>query len=468
MSEVAQSISNKMVIKILASLIVPVSVYFLLPVDGKDLTHNMAMFIAITAWAVAIWSLDAINDVAVGMALPVLYMLFCDVPGKVAYAPYGSDVPNSVIGGFILCKVLQDTGLGRRIGLYCMRLMGGSFNGTLWGLLLAVSIVNPLIPAVTGKGIIFAAIVVSLCESLDIKKQSNEATALMLTAFLAVASSKMAYLTGGGDLLITMELADKVMGTKTTWMEYAMWNFLPATLYSIVSVGLVLLLIPNRMDKAELKMAIEQRYNELGSMTRIEKVAGILMLCTLGLLCTDKLHGMSPGMVLILVCLVAFLPKVDVITTDQLKKVNFAPLFFIMGCMAIGSAGGFLKATNWIADNTLQYLEGMSLMGTSLGAYTAGVLGNFLLTPLASSVSLTAPLVELAMQMNLEPRIVLFSFKYGFDNYLFPYEYAVLLLFYSFGYIRFAPMVKVLAVRIVITVPFLAFIAIPFWQWVIG
>jgi len=468
MSQLAVAISSPLqIIKWVASLIIPLAIYFLLPIDGETLTHSMAMFLVLTTWAVLTWSMNLVDDTAVGILLPILYIILCAVPAKVVAGPWASEVPNSVIGGFILCKILQETGLGRRIGLGCMNLMGGSFTGALWGLMLAAFLINPLVPSIMAKGIIFCAIIVSLCESLDLKKQSREATALMLVAFLSVASSKMAFLTGGGDILIGMELADKVLGTKTGWLEYAYWNFIPATLYTIMCVYLVILMLPSKMGKAEFKKALEIRYAELGSMSKLEKIAAALMISTLVLLCTDKLHGMGAGMVLICVCFIAFLPKVNLMNGELLKKINFAPLFFIMGCMAIGSTGNFLKVTDWLAANTLHYFSDFSVTWAAISSYVVGVSGNFLLTPLAATVSLTSPLVELGVQMNVEPRILYFAFLYGLDNYIFPYEYAVLLLFYGFGYIHFGSMVKVLAVRMFITIPFLFFIAIPFWRWVL-
>lgn len=454
-------------LKWLISLAVPAIAYFLLPIDGKNMTHHMAMFLCVTLFMVLIWGFELVNDVATGIVLPVLYMALCDVPSKIVYNNWFSDVPNIVIGGFIMCKILQDTGLGKRIGLGCMKLMGGSFVGTIWGLMIAIYIINPLVPAVTGKGVIFCAIVISLCESLDFKKQSREATALMMVAFLAVTSSKNGFLTGGGDLVIGISLVDGVMGLKTGWMQYAVWNLLPATLYTIMSVAIVVFLLPSKVDKKELKQALEIRYAELGSMRREEKIATFLLVITLIVLMTDKLHGLTPGMSLCILACISFLPGVSLMDGQKVKSINFSPIFFIMGCMAIGSAGNYLKVTQWMANSAFVYMEDLGLYAASVCSYVIGVIGNFILTPLAATASFSAPLAELATRIGLEPRILYFSFKYGFDNYLFPYEYAVLLLFYGFGYIHFGQMVKVLAARMVLTIPFLLAIAVPWWQLVI-
>jgi di/tricarboxylate transporter len=449
------------------SFAIPLAVFFVLPVDGENLTRPMALFLAVTAWAVVVWATDIINEVAVGILLPVLYIVICGVPQKVAYGPWTSQVPIIVIGGFTLGKILQDTGLGKRIGLTCVRAMGGSFVGALWGLTLAVFIVAPLVPAITGKAAIFCAIAISLCEALDFRPKSREATAVVLATCMAVASTKLCYLTGGADLVLGMGLADKVMNTKTAWMEYALHNFVPGTIYTVMSVGLVMLLLPSKVDRKTLGPVLETKLKELGPVTREQKTAGILMILTLVLLATDTLHGINAGLILIMVAFASFLPGLNLMNGTSFSRINFAPLFFIMGCMAIGSAGGSLKVTQWIASMTLPYFHDLGPTSAGTAAYVLGALANFLLTPLAATTTLTSPLAELGVQMNTNPRILYYAFQYGLDNYVFPYEYAVLLYFFSSGFMLFKDMFKVLAVRMVLTAVFIAVVAVPFWTFIL-
>ena len=49
------------------------------------------------------------NEVAVGLVLPVLYIVLCGVKQQVVYSPWLSEVPIIVIGGFALGKILQET-----------------------------------------------------------------------------------------------------------------------------------------------------------------------------------------------------------------------------------------------------------------------------------------------------------------------------------------------------------------------
>ena len=362
-----------------------------MPIDGQTVTHHMALFLSITTWAICIWAMDAMNEIAVGLILPVLYIVLCGVKQQIVYSPWLSEVPLIVIGGFALGKILQETGLGKRIGLTCVRCMGGSFTGTLIGITLAVSIVAPLVPAITGKAAIFCAIGISLCDALDASRPGPRNTAVILTSCcLAVASTKLCYLTGGADLVLGMGLLQKSFRHQQHMdgIRHAPTSF--GMLYTFMSVGLVMLILPSKVDRQALRATLQTKYQELGPVTSEQKRAAILMLVTLILLATDKLHGVAAGLVLIGVTFAAFLPGVRLLDGPKFSKVNFAPLFFITGCMTIGSAGGFLKVTTWIANNTLPYLHGMTTTTAGLASYVLGALANFLLTPLAAT-TMTSP-----------------------------------------------------------------------------
>lgn len=448
------------------SLLAPALVYALLP-RSASLTQPMIIFLAITAWAVSAWALDTLNEIAVGLLLPCLYVLFCSVSPKVIYSPWLSDVPIVVIGGFILGKIIQDTGLGRRIALGCVRSMGGSFSGALCGMTLGAAIVSPLVPSIMGKAAIFCTVAVSLCDALDFKPKSREATAVVLGTCLAVGATKLCYLTGAADLVLGMQLADKVMGTQTTWIQYALHNFVPGMLYAAMSLGIVLLVLRSPIKKEAMHHTVVEKYRELGPMSDEQKRSLLLLLLTLLLLSTDSLHGVSAGIVLIFIAVLSFMPGMSLMDNAKVSKVNFAPLFFIMGCMCIGSAGGFLKVTDWLASLVLPLFTGMDITLAGTCSYVVGVVANFLLTPLAATTTLTSPMTALGMQLNMDPRILYYSFQYGLDNILFPYEYALYLYFFSSGYISFKDMILVMAIRMVLTAGFVAAIAVPWWRLVI-
>lgn len=458
--------SRVTVLKWLINLCIAALVYWLLPVSDT-LTLPMVAFMAVTAWAVSAWALNTMNEIAVGIVLPVLYMVFCGLGKNVVYSPWLSEVPIIVIGGFILGKIIQDTGLGKRIAVACVGVMGGSFNGALVGLTLGAMALSPLVPSIMGKAAILCAVSISLCDALGFKPKSREATAVMMATCLAVGSTKLCYLTGAADMVLGMGLADAVLGTNTTWVEYAIHNVVPATLYAIMSLGIVMVVLRSPLQKSSLVAIVQAQYAELKTVSDDQKRAMALLLLTLVLLSTDSLHGFSAGVVLVGIAILAFVPGISLMDGARLNSVNWGPLFYLMGCMAIGSAGSSLKVTDWMAHLVLPFFTGMGVTTAGVCAYVTGIVANFILMPLASVTTLTAPITALGVQMGMEPRILYYSFVYGLDNVLLPYEYALYLYFFSTGYISFKGMFMVMAVRMVVTAAFIAFVAVPYWKLVI-
>ncbi|WP_304038379.1 SLC13 family permease [Desulfovibrio piger] len=461
--------SRPVTIKWLASLALPGLLYVLLTTygDPATLNPNMIMFLCITLWAVCAWAMNTLNDVAVGLLLPMLYVAFCGVKQGVVFRPWLGDVAIISIGGFVLGKIMGASGLGKRIALASVRSMGGSFVGAMAGLGIGAAIIAPLVPSIMGKAAIFTAIAVALCDALNFRAKTREASAVLLAACVAVGATKLCYLTGAGDLVMGMALADKVMGTHTMWMDYAIHNFVPGMLYMVLSIAIVLLVLRTKTSKKSLKASVETAYAELGPMAPEQKRATALLIFTLVMLATDKLHGFSAGGVLMFITALAFVPGISLMDGKRLTSVNFSPIFFIMGCMSIGAAGGALGVTDWLAGLVLPLLNGYGPTFTGVASYWVGAGLNFLLTPLAATSTITSPLVKLGMELNMEPRILYYAFQYGLDNIIFPYEYALYLYFYSSGYINFRDMALVLVVRMVLAAVFVGLVAIPWWSFII-
>lgn len=465
-----EELAPQVLLKWLLSFALPAAVYFCLAtfVTTPDFTSDMNLFVAVTLWAVCLWAMSLLNDTAVALALPIVYILICEVPQKVIFAPWLGDVPITIIGGFSLGMIMSSTGLGKRIALSCVKTMGGGLVGAIVGISIGAAIVSPLIPSLMGKAAIFLAIAIALCDTLDYKPRSREATTVVLATCVAIGATKLCYLTGGGDLVMGMALVDETLGTHTMWLEYAFYNFLPGMLYLVMSLALLLIMVRVHAPKELIHKIVVENYEKMGPMTAEQRRALCLILATVLLLATDRFHGISSGHVLICVTVVSFLPGIHLMNEKKLAAIDFAPLFFIMGCTSIGYAGHYLKVTDMLAELVLPLMNGLGETMTGVAGYAVGALLNFLLTPTAATSAFSSPLAQLGIALNVEPRVLYFAFQYGLDNLIFPYEYALYLYFYSSGYISFRIMAFVLGVRMLVTPIFLALVAIPWWHLVIS
>lgn len=435
--------------------------FFLLP-PTPVYTKQILNFLAVTLWAVFSWIFGIIPEVVVGFLLPVLYIVTGVATAQDAFSPWLTNVPWISFGGLILTAMMMSTGLASRIAYKAILITGGSYKRTLAGIMLGGLIVAPLIPSIIGKAALFAIIGVAVCQALQLEPQSKTASGIMLGAFLAVAGPKLSYLTGSGDTPLAMGLVAKVTGTMITWGEFALHNAIIGVIYSLLALLILYATIKpdKQFDSVEV---INARYQDLGPITAQEKRAGILLILSLVLMATDFLHKVDVGWVLMMIAGLAFIPGVGVLKMEHLNKTNFSMVFFVSGAMSIGPIAAKAGIVKLMAGMLLPLLKGGSIY-TFVSVYFFGVVLKFFLTPLAATAMFISTIAEIALQLGIHPYLLVYVFKYGIDQYIFPYEYAVLLYVYSFGYMSLGSILKVMIPRVFVTALFLLLIAYPYWK----
>lgn len=198
-----------------------------------------------------------------------------------------------------------------------------------------------------------------------------------------------------------------------------------------------------------------------------EKKTLLLTLLAVTAFATEKFHGIPGYYAFCTVVLLGFTPVFNLLKTDDVKEVQFHILFFIIACMAIGIVAGSLGIPAWIAAKVVPWLESTkSLASTSIIAYCVGILSNFALTPVAAASSLSIPLAEIASNLGLPTQPLLYSFFYGLDQFLFPYELAAGLLMFATGYVRMKYLMLIMACRMVLSGIAVVIVASTYWQWI--
>lgn len=423
----------------------------------------LVTFTLITLWALCMWAMELLPDALVAVLIPVLYIV-TDV-GKPAQilSPWTLSIGWLVLGGLIIGVFMMKTGLAKRIALRSIQAVGGSFIRLLWGILLAGLIMAPFIPSVLGRSSILTAVCIGVCQALGLKAGSREASAVILAGFVAVAAPKLAFLTGGADIAMAMNLSAQVSGIHISWLQYTLHNFVPAVLYGIMTMLCVICVLRPRIDASVYHM-LDAQMATLGPMSRDEHKSMGLLLLLLLMLVSDKFHGINVGWIMLLLPAMAFLPGIGLLDKQDFAKLNFTAVFFITGCMSIGAAAKACGMDKVLASALLPLLSGSELY-TVMATYVAGIGFNALLTPLAAYASLTTSLTEIALQLKVNPLLVVYTYNYGLDQYLFPYEYPVLLFFYATGYVPLGTIIKVLGIRMIVAAPFVACIAYPYWKY---
>lgn len=443
-------------------VLIPVSTYVLTGAAG--LPPEAQRFLSLTFCALAVWTLNVLPEPFVAMILPILYIVSgVGKPGQILSAWSGS-AGWLVLSGLIIAEVMSSTGLARRIAAWAIKLTGGSLHLLLWGFMLAGYIMAPFIPTVTGKAAIFAILAVGICKGFDIKPCTREAATLLIGALLAVAVPKLAFLSAGVDVAVAMGLYAQATGEPVAWSTYFIHNFPPTLLYAALSIYTLLFLMKPKLS-FDLKAFVAEQYSGLGLMRGPEKRALLLLGLLLLSLVTDRVHKIDAGWMMLMIASLAFLPGFSLMDKQSLGRIPYQQVFFVVGCMTIGSAAQASGVDKIIAHMLLPLLSG-SEMYTTFSAFVSGTVLNFLFTPIAAFSTLTVPLVEMARHMSMSPLALVYAFSYGTDQYLFPYEFVVTLYFYSTGYIKLSHFMAVFAVRMALAAVFLLTVLYPYWKLV--
>jgi di/tricarboxylate transporter len=204
----------------------------------------------------------------------------------------------------------------------------------------------------------------------------------------------------------------------------------------------------------------------IGPWTAAEVRAGLLMASAIGLWVTDFLHHIPAPMIGLGIGLLAMMPRIGVLGTDDVRGINYLPIFFVA---AAGSLSNVLVQTKAIDTVTtvffgwIQPFIGLSWLSTLVLYWAAFlyhiVIGNEI-TMLATSIP---PLMVYAKQHAIDPLALGMIWTFGAGPKLFMYESGVLVVGYSYGYFDNRDLLKVGAILSIVTAIILLLLVPLYW-----
>lgn len=456
-------------LKWLLSLLIPAGAYFAVQTAVQadpSLNPHLPMFFAITLWAITVWATDILPAVPSAAAMTFLYLLCNVAPAPVIFGAWGAFLPWICFGALILSEALEQTGLTRRLALQLMHLVGATFTRIVVSLMTVGMFMAFLLPDIVCRVIIFVAIAHGLVMALELDPKSRISSAIIMAGFCSATSPGYGFLTGTEMSLIAMDQIKSII-TIPTWGEYALANLPFIILYCCFSIFMCVKIIPGKEHiphEDHLKEVVAERLRDMGPMTTQEWKLLILMICAITGLLTSKWHGLNGYFLYALIAICCYLPWIGLASFENVRKLNVGFLVFIVACLGMGSVAVHLGAAKWFASLVVPLIDGLSPIWLVLSSYLSAVAVNFMLTPLAAVSALSLPWAEIAQHVNMNPLPMLYSFLYGLDQYIFPYEYALYMYIFSTGYITPKHMFKGLGLRILFVAVILMLLQVPYWK----
>ncbi len=459
----SQKNQTKKIMKWALNIIVPL-IFFLIPTTA-DYTQEIKLFLVITSFTIILIATEHIPVYASVIFLPVAYAIFLELPNSVVYSAWTESVAWISMGGMVLTMALTKTGLLRRLAYRVILACGGNFTGILVGMFLVGALVSTVMTDLAAKAILFSALGVGVCQALNFEMKSREASAIGLATLACCLGPSYFFYTGSGANVVSLAIVERVLpGSTPSWTGYVTQMALPQLIYVILTLAVVFVFFRPK-EKIESSDFLRSTLKEMGPMSGSEIRTAILGVLLIVMVATTDKHGIAASHLFVLAATIFFCPFMKVLTGEDVKKINFGAVYFVVGCQTIGVVSSNLGVGTFIANLVYPYIAGSTLT-TFIGTWFLGFFANFGLTPSAAWNVFTEPLTQICIQAGINPLPLIYTFINSLEQVLLPYEYVPVLLIYGTGMISMGSFVKYNLIRAGVAFACILCVFMPYWKMI--
>jgi len=445
-----------------AACIVLSAIIFVLP-EGALFTPAFKGFLAVTLFGILLLAFELVPNMVSAIIFPVGYALLQIAPLSTVLGSWTGTTPFVVLCGFWLAVILIRIKLLDRI----ICIIATKFAGSFLGIAITIYLAGILASFITfgGHQMLILAFAFGACQAMNLKS-GPEATVLMMSAvYTCIYAQIFSYYPGVLGLL-NGAITNVAPEYTITWMGNLLIGF-PMFLVGFAGIFALYKIFGKEIKNADIKGTYTKKLQELGVMSTDEKKAIAIVLLLFVFLITAKFHGIATDYGIILTPLLFYLPGIDIGQQDDVKKINFDMVFLILGCMAIGAAGGYIGLGEILSVYVVPMLGNTGAIGLIAFIYFFCVIFNFLLTPFAIYAAFSAAFAQIAFNMGINPAIVMIVMIIAGDTIFLPYEHNSGLMAYAFNMMSMKDFFKAAIVKNIVTVIALFAIMIPYW-WITG
>ena len=271
-------------IKLIAPLVVGAIIWFLPAPDGLEpkAIQMLALFLAtIVGIILAPYPMSVIA--LIGGSAAVLFGL---IEWKDLHTSNGTNLVWLVLMAFFISRGIIKCGLGRRVALLFLRLLGRRTIGLGYGLAFTELLLAPSMPSITARaGGIMLPITRAISEVLgsfpDEKTRGKVGSYLIQTAFQCNIMTAAMFITAMAGNPLAVQLAGD-QGVEITWIDWATAAFVPGII-CLILIPLVMISI-NKPEITHTPDAVEVASKQLAEMGPISRNEIVTIVIFLGLM----------------------------------------------------------------------------------------------------------------------------------------------------------------------------------------
>ena len=448
---------------LLGGLALAASLFRLLPLGIEPRAHSA---LAIGAFMIGCWMTQALDHGIAGILGCFLFWMFGVARFETAFSGFADSTPWFLFGAICFGVMASKSGLARRLAYIVMRRIGHSYPRLLLGLIVSNFLLTAIVPSGIARVVIMAAIAIGLIEAFGVDAKSNIARGMfVILVYQATIFDKMVI--AGASSITARGAIERFGAVKVLWSQWFLAYVPCDILVMIIAWRLALWMYPP--ETATLPGGadfLRGRLSAMGEWSAAEIKSLALMLVAIALWVTDFMHGIPPPMIGLGIGLVSLLPLVGVLDTEDARKVNYLPIFFVAAATSLSNVLVQTKALDVVTTTLFAWMQPHitgSLWSTMVLYWSAFayhiVIGNEI-AMLATSLPI---LMTFARDHAINPLALGMIWTFGAGPKIFMYESAVLVVGYSYGYFSNRDMIKVGAALSIVTALILLLLVPLYW-----
>lgn len=423
--------------------------------------------IAIAAMMIVFWATEAIDHALAGTIGVFLFWALGVAEFDRAFSGFANETSWFLLGAILIGATATKSGMAQRIAYSMLTRIGTSYSRLLLAFIVVDFVMTFLVPSGIARVTILGSIAVSTVQALGFGNRSNIGRGLLIiVTYTAAIFDKM--LIAGATSILGQGIIKEVGKVP---VQYTQWfiAYLPCSIITILLCWRIILwLYPPETNelatgsRGYLKAQLEQ----LGPWSAAEKKCALLTGSALVLWMTDRVHHLSPGMVGVMIGLIAVIPGVGLLKNEDLRKLNYTAIWFTAAILGMSRVLMDTKGLDVLTGPMLNWMTPLVTgpVTSSLVLYwTAFVYHLFLANETAMlSTSLPAVLQHFG-SLGFHPLPIGMIWTFAAGGKIFVYQSAVLIVGYSYGYFTSGDLLKVGFILTVVESAILVLLVAFYW-----
>ena len=387
------------------------------PLGASSDTMQIA---AVVVVAVSLWASGIVPEYFTAIIFFFLAMVLTDAAAPMVFSGFHSAAVWMIFGGLIIGAAVQETGFGRTLASWLLKIFPSSYFGILCGITAVSTVLCFIIPSNTGRIVIMIPIFMALADEIGFGPGSHGRAGMGLAVAAGSVYPSLAVLPAAVPNLGWLGATESIHGITFTYAEYLIANFPVIGTVSIIAIPLLCrTLFADEIEKDDDKVAPIKSSAE---QTRLMMV----LAAALGLWLTDFAHGVSPAWIALGAALICMLPRVGLVPASiMMSKISYAPWFFVAGVIGMGAvvadAGLGAYISGFLFD-IIPLTEGqdflnfvtISAVGAAMGLVTTVPGQPAIMTTLATEIAASTgwPIKTVLLTQPLSWTMAMFAYQF--------------------------------------------------------